>query len=73
MKRLYRSNTNKVFAGVIGGIGEYYDVDPTLLRLGYVLLAIVTHIFPAIVGYIIAMAIVPKKPFANAEHIDNQP
>jgi phage shock protein C len=61
MKRLYKSNTNKVFAGVIGGVGEYFDIDPTLLRLAFLVLAILTAFVPAIIGYIIAAIIVPKR------------
>ncbi|HEY4502924.1 MAG TPA: PspC domain-containing protein [Candidatus Paceibacterota bacterium] len=61
-KRLYKSETNKVFFGVIGGIGEYFDIDPTLLRLGYLLLAVLTAVFPAIVCYFVAAIIVPNKP-----------
>lgn len=65
-KRLYKSNTNKVVAGVIGGVGEYFDIDPTLLRLAYILIAIVTAIFPAIVGYFIACLVVPAKPIETS-------
>ena len=36
-KRLYRSNTNKMVAGVCGGIAEYFRLDPTLVRLGWLL------------------------------------
>ncbi len=61
-KRLYKSDTDKVFAGVIGGIGEYFDLDPTILRLAYILLAVMTALVPAIIGYIIASLVVPKKP-----------
>ena len=61
MKRLYRSDTNKIISGVLGGTGEYFEVDPTLLRLAYVLIAILTAFIPAIIGYIIAAIIVPKK------------
>ena len=62
MKRLYKSNTDKIFAGVIGGIGEYFDIDPTILRLVYVLITILTGIVPAIIGYFIAIIIVPRNP-----------
>lgn len=62
MKKLYRSDTNKVLAGIIGGIGEYLEIDPTILRLAYVLIAVATGIFPAIIGYFVAMLIVPKRP-----------
>ena len=61
MKRLYKSDTNKVFAGVIGGVGEYFEIDPTLPRLAYLLLAILTAFVPAVIGYLIAMVIVPKR------------
>ena len=36
-KRLYKSNENKMVCGVCGGIAEYFDIDPTLVRLGWVL------------------------------------
>lgn len=61
MKRLYKSKTNKVFCGVIGGVGEYFEIDPTLLRLAYIFLAAVTAFVPAIIGYIIACAVVPQR------------
>ena len=61
-KKLYKSNTNKVLSGVIGGLGEYLDMDPTILRLIYIVIAIVTGIAPAIIAYIIAYFIVPDKP-----------
>jgi phage shock protein C len=65
-KRLYKSKTNKVIAGVIGGIGEYFDIDPTLLRLGYLLLAVLTAVVPAILAYLVAMIVVPNAPQATS-------
>jgi len=62
MKKLYKSSDNKIISGVIGGLGEYYDVDPTILRLAYIIIAMATAGVPAVVGYIIAVLIVPKKP-----------
>ncbi len=71
MLKLYKSNKDKVFTGVIGGIGEYVDIDPTVLRLVFILLAIMTGIFPAVAGYIIATLIVPKKPMIHhMEHTE---
>ena len=67
-KKLYRSDTNKVFAGVIGGVGEYFDIDPTVLRLGYALISLVTHLIPAVIVYIIATIVVPKKPSFHHMH-----
>ena len=62
MKKLDRSKKDKVVSGVIGGIGEYLDIDPTLLRLVFVFITIMTGIFPAIIFYIIAVLIVRKTP-----------
>lgn len=59
MKRLYRSRTNKRIAGVCGGMGEMLDVDPTVIRLLVIVVALSTGIIPMILGYIIAMFIVP--------------
>lgn len=41
-KKLYRSENNKMVAGVCGGIGEYFNVDPTLIRLAWAILSIPT-------------------------------
>lgn len=60
-KKLYRSNSDKMIAGVCGGIAEYFDVDPTIVRLGAVLLTFLTAFFPCVVAYVIAMVIVPVK------------
>lgn len=59
-KRLYRSNNNKVIFGVCGGIGEYLDIDPTVVRLLWVLFTVLS-IGAGIIAYIIAAFIIPKK------------
>ncbi|MGL4332941.1 MAG: PspC domain-containing protein [Bacteroidales bacterium] len=61
-KKLYRSNSDKMIAGVCGGIADYFDVDPTIVRLAAVLLTFITALFPCVIAYIIAMIIVPVKP-----------
>ncbi len=63
MKRLYRSNIEKKLAGVCGGIAEYADLDPTIVRLLVVVAALATGIFPFFIGYLVAWWIVPRKPF----------
>lgn len=60
-KKLYRSKENKVFAGICGGLGEYTDTDPTLYRLAWLLLTLVTGFFPGFIAYIISIFIIPKK------------
>ncbi|MFE1243132.1 PspC domain-containing protein [Fictibacillus sp. NPDC058756] len=60
MKKLKRSNDAKI-AGVCGGLAEYMNVDPTVVRLGTVALAIFTAVFPVGLSYIIAMAVMPEE------------
>lgn len=59
MKKLYRSKKNRIIAGVCGGIGEYLDLDPTLIRLLWALLSLNGV---GIAGYIIAWIIIPEEP-----------
>jgi len=61
MKKLYKSKENKVFCGIIGGLGEYFGIDPTILRLIWLLVIIFTGFFPGIITYIIACMIIPNK------------
>jgi len=61
MKKLYRSKENKIFAGVIGGLGDFFEVDPTILRLIWLLVIVFTGFFPGVLVYIIACLIIPKK------------
>ena len=61
VKRLYRSKKNRVLAGICGGVGEYFNVDPVLIRLIWVLVVIFTGFFPGVLAYIIAIFIVPEK------------
>lgn len=69
-KRLCRNDDDKIFSGVIGGVSEYFDLDPTILRLLYILIAVLTGLFPAIIGYIIAALIVPRKP--HIHHVEHK-
>lgn len=63
MKRqLFRSRKNKVMAGVCGGIAEYFNIDPTLMRIAVVAGSLVLNVFlpTVIVAYIIAAVIMPE-------------
>ena len=59
-KKLYKSNRNKMIDGVCGGIGEYFGIDPTLVRLGAALLTCAGG--SGILAYIIASIIIPRNP-----------
>lgn len=60
-KRLYKSNTNKTFAGVCGGIGEYFNIDPTLIRLVWIIFGLAGG--SGLLAYIIAAIIIPSREF----------
>lgn len=59
-KRLYRSSVNYMLAGVCGGIAEYFNIDPTLIRLGFVLGACASF-GTMLLGYFVAAVIIPDE------------
>jgi phage shock protein C len=67
-KRLYRSERNKVFAGICGGLGEYFNVDPAALRLAWLLVVIFTGFFPGVLAYILAIFVIPPAPGSEHTH-----
>ena len=60
-KKLTRSN-NKALAGVCGGIAEYFEIDPTLVRVCYAALSLLTTGFPGVILYIIMLLLMPLPP-----------
>ena len=59
-KRLYKSRNDKMLGGVCGGIAEYFDIDPTLVRLGWVLFCALGC--SGILAYIVAAIVIPEQP-----------
>lgn len=60
-KKLTKSN-DKIISGVCSGIAEYFDLDPTLVRVGYAALSVFSAGFPGLILYIILAIIMPNKP-----------
>ena len=60
-KKLTRS-ANKILAGVCGGIAEYFEIDPTLVRIAYAALTLFTAGFPGVLLYIIMLLLMPQAP-----------
>jgi phage shock protein C len=58
-RRLTRSARHKMIAGVCGGLAEYFDLDPTVVRVAYVLISIISVAFPGILAYIVLMFVMP--------------
>ena len=59
-KKLYKSNQNKMICGVCGGIGEYFGIDPTIIRLAWAIFCVMCG--AGILAYILAAVIVPSSP-----------
>jgi len=57
---LRRSRSNRMIAGVVGGLAKYFAIDPTLARVLYVIASIVSAAFPGILVYLVLWAIVPE-------------
>ena len=60
-KKLYKSNTDKKIAGVCGGIAVYFNIDATLVRLGWVVFSLLGG--SGLLAYIIAAIIMPERPY----------
>jgi phage shock protein C len=61
MMKQFRRSHDKMIAGVCAGIAEYLDLDPSLVRVGYVLLSIFSAAFPGILVYIILWIVLPER------------
>jgi phage shock protein C len=57
---LRRSRSNRMIAGVVAGLAKYFDLDPTLARVLYVVVSIISAAFPGILVYVLMWVIVPE-------------
>lgn len=70
MRRLYRKRNEKILAGVCAGLGDYFGIDPTIVRIIFLIL-----VFAGLGGvlvYIILWIITPEEPLISEETIDVQ-
>ncbi len=65
MKKLFLSKDKKI-SGVCGGIGEYFDVDPSLVRLAWIVMTVITGVIPGIIAYLIAAMVIPREMQQNS-------
>jgi phage shock protein PspC (stress-responsive transcriptional regulator) len=63
-RRLYRSRTNRKLAGVCGGLAQYFNADPTLIRVLFVVLAVLGG--PGLLIYLVLWIVVPEEPQGGA-------
>jgi phage shock protein C len=70
IKRLYRSRSDRIIGGVCGGLGEYLSIDPTLIRILYVLFALTGG--SGIFIYLILLLIIPEEPWEKEPTADTE-
>ena len=58
---LRRSRSDRMIAGVVGGLARYFSIDPTLARVGYVVISLLSAAFPGLIVYAVIWAIVPEE------------
>jgi len=68
MKRLYRSTTDRKIAGVCGGLAEYFNIDPTIIRVIFILLLLPGGL-PGFVPYVILWLVIPYSPQKDHSNI----
>ncbi len=61
MKKMFRSRNHRVLAGICGGLGELYSIDPKLIRLLFVFIGLATGIVPLLITYAVAWIILPER------------
>jgi phage shock protein C len=66
MNRLYRSRSERMLGGVCGGLGKFLGIDPTVIRLVFVLAAVLGFVGPAVIGYLVLLLVVPEEPAGAA-------
>jgi phage shock protein C len=65
-KKLYRSRENRMIGGVCGGLGEYFDIDPTLVRLLFIVGAFLGIPGALVLVYLAMLIIVPQEPLVTS-------
>ncbi|HET9819221.1 MAG TPA: PspC domain-containing protein [Rhodanobacteraceae bacterium] len=60
-RRMHRSRHDRWLAGVVGGLADYFGLDPALARIIYVLVSIFSAAFPGIIVYIILWVLIPME------------
>ena len=72
-KRLYRSRTERKIAGICGGLGEYFGVDPVFVRLLWIVVTCLSGVVPGILAYLIGWLVVPEEPVTSSHAVQVGP
>lgn len=61
MKRLYKDDQDKKISGVCAGVADYFGIDPNLVRIGYLILTVLTAVVPCALIYLACAVVLPNK------------
>ncbi len=64
-RRLYRNRSDRMIAGVLGGLAEYWNIDPSITRIAYLVLTLLTGFVPGLVLYVLMLIVIPAEPAAG--------
>lgn len=61
-RQMYRSRDQRMIGGICAGLGEYFNIDPTLIRLAFVFLALIGFGAAMVIAYLVMLIVVPEEP-----------
>lgn len=61
-RQMYRSRDQRMIGGICAGMGEYFNIDPTLIRLAFVFLALIGFGGAMLIAYLVMLIVVPEEP-----------
>ncbi len=61
VKKLYRSRKNRVIFGVLGGFGEFFKIDPSILRAAYIIVSVFSAFLPGLIAYVLMAIVIPEE------------
>jgi len=65
-RQLYRSRDNRMIGGICAGLGEYFNIDPTLIRLAFVFFSLIGFAGAMLIAYLVMLMVVPEEPLLTA-------
>jgi len=65
-RQLYRSRDNRMLGGICSGLGEYFNIDPTLIRLAFVFFTLIGFGGAMLIAYLVMLIVVPEEPLLTA-------
>ncbi|MEG1778153.1 MAG: PspC domain-containing protein [Angelakisella sp.] len=71
-KKLARSNTNRMVAGICGGLSEFFGIDATIIRIGFVLIGVLTRFFPVLLVYGVLAFVLPENSGSDYNDYESQ-